>query len=351
MEVKVSVIVPVYNVEKYLRKCLDSVLKQTLKEIEIILINDGSTDYSGEICNEYSKKDSRIKVLHKKNEGIATARNSGLEIAIGEFIMFVDSDDWIEENMVETMYLKAKENNLDVVQAQYLRTDNIKSNCSINKFSNNIIEELKREVISGNLYTYVWDKIYKRSFIISDKIKFREKYIFEDWYFFMDVITKCNNYSIINDVVYNYRIRNCSLSRKCSLETVALIIQLHKDKIEYMNKWNMNLNENYYNCSRNILDDLINIINFLFSEDNDYSTDLINQRLYDIRNEKIIENVLDEKLIKKYISYVDEKIYTYLILYYFKRKKFNVIKLLSKFSKLIVSIKRNIKYEYEELSI
>lgn len=97
---KISIIVPVYNVEKYLRKCIDSILNQTFKDFELILIDDGSTDESGKICDEYNLKDNRIKVIHKENGGLSSARNAGLDIAQGEYIGFVDSDDWIESDQI-----------------------------------------------------------------------------------------------------------------------------------------------------------------------------------------------------------------------------------------------------------
>lgn len=101
MEEKISVIVPVYNVEKYLERCVESIFKQTYKNIEIILVDDGSTDNSGKICDKFLKKDERVKVIHKENGGLSDARNAGLEILSGKYIMFVDSDDWISPAMVE----------------------------------------------------------------------------------------------------------------------------------------------------------------------------------------------------------------------------------------------------------
>lgn len=99
---KVSVIVPVYNVEPYLRQCLDSIVSQTLKDIEIILIDDGSTDGSGEICDEYKREDHRIRVIHKVNEGLSAARNDGIDASTAPYIMFVDGDDWVEPEFCET---------------------------------------------------------------------------------------------------------------------------------------------------------------------------------------------------------------------------------------------------------
>ena len=101
---KISVIVPVYNVEKFIKRCLDSIINQTMRDLEIILVNDGSTDNSGKICDEYAQLDNRITVIHKENGGLSSARNTGLDVATGEWIAFVDSDDYIEKNMYEVLY-------------------------------------------------------------------------------------------------------------------------------------------------------------------------------------------------------------------------------------------------------
>lgn len=111
---KVSIVVPVYNVEKYIRKCVDSMLNQTMKEIEIILVDDGTKDSSGMICDDYAKRDSRIRVIHKENGGISDARNVGMQVASSKYILFIDSDDYISENMVEKLYTMAELHNADV---------------------------------------------------------------------------------------------------------------------------------------------------------------------------------------------------------------------------------------------
>ena len=130
---KVSIIVPVYKVEKYLRKCIDSIINQTLKDIEIILVDDGSPDNCGKICDEYAAKDTRIKVIHKENGGLSSARNAGMEVAEGEYIGFVDSDDWIESDMYMTLWQKAKDINADLVNSDYFRNnDRIKTNIQKN---------------------------------------------------------------------------------------------------------------------------------------------------------------------------------------------------------------------------
>lgn len=110
----ISVIIPVYNVEKYLNQCIESIINQTYKNLEIILIDDGSTDNSGEICENYSKKDPRIKVIHQKNSGVSSARNKGIDIATGKYINFIDSDDYIEEDMIEYLYGLLQQENADI---------------------------------------------------------------------------------------------------------------------------------------------------------------------------------------------------------------------------------------------
>ena len=120
MKPTVSIIVPIYNVEKYLGRCLDSLLAQTLKNIEIIAVNDGSTDLSLKILKEYSIKDSRIKIINKPNGGVSSARNEGIQLASGEFIGFVDPDDWVDPEMYEDMVNHAKNEKADIVMCSYI---------------------------------------------------------------------------------------------------------------------------------------------------------------------------------------------------------------------------------------
>lgn len=118
---KVSIVVPIYNVEAYLSRCLDSILSQTLQDIEVIAVNDGSTDASGEILDQYASKDTRIIVIHKKNGGVSAARNDGIQLVKGEYIGFVDPDDWIDHDMYEALYHSAVEEKADIVMCTYMR--------------------------------------------------------------------------------------------------------------------------------------------------------------------------------------------------------------------------------------
>jgi glycosyltransferase involved in cell wall biosynthesis len=165
----VSIIVPVFNIENYISKCLDSLLIQTLKEIEIILVDDGSTDLSGNICCEYASKDNRIRVIHKKNEGLSSARNDGLAIAKGEYIGFVDGDDWVKEDMFEFLYNTSSTHNADISICGHFIVDGdhvepIRNNGDIKIL--NHIEALSAILLDAEINSFAWDKLYKRELFI-----------------------------------------------------------------------------------------------------------------------------------------------------------------------------------------
>ena len=187
---QVSIIVPVYNVENYIERCLNSLVNQTFKDIEIITINDGSTDKSLELLNKYAKEDIRISVIDLGDEGVSYCRNLGIEKANGKYIMFVDSDDWIDSNMVEVMYKKAEENKLDLVMCSYIREfkdhskekifnlpeeiiykeDKVKNEL-LRKLVGPIKEELSNPEMLDALGT-VWGKLYRADILKENKLKF-----------------------------------------------------------------------------------------------------------------------------------------------------------------------------------
>ncbi len=205
---KLSIIVPIYNAEKYLTKCVDSILAQTLTDFELILVNDGSTDDSPSICDEYAKKDPRIKVIHKENGGQADARNVGLDIAKGEYIGFVDSDDYIEPVMYEELYNLAISQNADITDSNYRYTYEDGStndrtpnhyNSSTYKGSDNIKNYgISRYQISDILCT----KIFRRS--LFDNIRFPKGKVYEDSYIMLDIVSKCNIFTATSNIYYNY---------------------------------------------------------------------------------------------------------------------------------------------------
>lgn len=187
---QVSIIVPAYNVENYIERCLNSLVNQTFKDIEIITINDGSTDKSLELLNKYAKEDIRVSVIDLGDEGVSYCRNLGVEKANGKYIMFVDSDDWIDSNMIEAMYKKAEENKLDLVMCSYIREfkdhskekrfnlpeeiiykeDKVKNEL-LRKLVGPVKEELSNPEMLDALGT-VWGKLYRADILKENKLKF-----------------------------------------------------------------------------------------------------------------------------------------------------------------------------------
>ena len=211
-----SVIIPVYNVENYLNECLDSVTSQTLDDMEIIFIDDGSTDNSPDILKEYSKKDKRIKIITKENGGQATARNLGIKEAQGEYIAFVDSDDFIEPTMFEKLYTKAKDNNLDIAMCKIATFDNqteeIKDNVwyymlgVFRDFEKDIFNHKDTKEFTCHIAVTPYNKIYKTTLLKENNILFPEGLIFEDEKFFYDTYLRAKKVSIVDEFLYYYRI-------------------------------------------------------------------------------------------------------------------------------------------------
>lgn len=218
----VSIIVPIFNTEQYLSRCLDSIESQTFNDWECILINDGSTDKSENICNEYANKDSRFKVINQKNSGVSAARNAGLDVAKGEWIGFVDSDDWIEPNMYEFLYQNAKDNNADVVICGFVK----QSKKRVTKMCDRqTAQELlfNRNGFGGfSVLRLTANKIIK-----STRFDTSMTYL-EDLKFFYEVFHNCNKVFWNNEPLYNYYQRNDSVTNKFGLTNDA------KKAIEYL---------------------------------------------------------------------------------------------------------------------
>ena len=221
-DVKVSIIIPVYNVQKYLRQCLDSVTNQTLKEIQIICINDGSTDGSTDILEEYAQKDDRILVVNQENSGCAVARKTGLKHSNGEYIEFVDSDDWLELDALEKTYNNAVSNDSDVVLFPICRYDQMENKFFVS--GSNVKDYFDDDSIDYNNFTFklkdikpfllnssfsVWFKLYKSEFIKGyDDFYFPKDMNFEDVPFHVQVMIRANKISFCPGKIYNYRTSN-----------------------------------------------------------------------------------------------------------------------------------------------
>lgn len=221
MTPKLSIVVPVYNVEQYLNKCVDSILAQTFRDFEVILLDDGSTDGSGEICDEYAKKDSRIKVIHQQNGGLSCARNNGIKIATGNYIGFSDSDDWIEPEMYQKMLTAAETQKADIVVCRLQR---------VNENGGDIVEitgydiclsmnrwEATQEILKDDLMrSYAVNKIYKRS--LFNGIEYPLCRYFEDTFTTYKLIYKANKIVTTPYIGYNYRFNPNSLCNNTDID-------------------------------------------------------------------------------------------------------------------------------------
>lgn len=208
---KVSIIVPVYNSEIYLEKCINSIINQTYKNLEILLINDGSKDNSLQILYEYAKKDLRIRVIDRQNNGVSATRNLGIEKSTGEYICFIDADDWIECNMIEKLYNTIKQKDVDAVRCNYYthlgakriigKSVNMKDKiCHSDELKNDILNEF----IIGNINSFVWLLIVK-SDILKNKIKFVTKvHMMEDTIFYVELLYNIKTLYFLNEPLYHY---------------------------------------------------------------------------------------------------------------------------------------------------
>jgi len=214
---KVSVIIPVYNVEKYLRECLDSVINQTLKDIEIICINDGSTDSSLDILNEYKKKDNRIIVITQENQGVGITRNTGIKLANGEFVIFIDPDDLYPENdILETLYDKAIKNHVMICGGEFSHFEDGSHNykqdfvASLDGylFKENSIVDYKNYQFDYGYHRF----IYNREFLIQNNIFFPNYKRFQDPPFFVNAMITAKQFYGIHKIVYAYRYGHTSVN-------------------------------------------------------------------------------------------------------------------------------------------
>lgn len=240
----VSIIVPVYNVEEYLPKCLDSILNQTYKNLEIILVDDGSTDGSGVICDDYATKDKRIKVIHKQNGGLSDARNVGIDICTGDYIGFVDSDDYIEIDMYETLLNYLKENNLDVcmcasadvIDGKIINSKKFDAFCVDNK------EGIIRETFVnkyGGMSISVCNKLFIKD--IFKGIRFLKEKTSEDVFFVLDWIKNTERFGRISDCKYYYVKRNGSITHlKYYDKSILDIVEAYERNFEVINALNLN---------------------------------------------------------------------------------------------------------------
>lgn len=248
MDPLISIVIPVYNVEKYLKICVDSVIKQTYENIEIILVDDGSTDSSSYICDMLSKEDKRIYVIHKKNEGLGLARNTGIDVAKGKYIIFIDSDDFVNETMVEDLLKASINNNCDTVKDGCKRVDengNYLFDIEVENqvfIGNSVVKKMLPRMIGSapdkkdSILMSAWNVLYSMNLIRKYNLKFESerKYISEDIIFNLSYFKYSKGVALINNCNYRYRINNNSLTGSYKKDRFKLSKILFKKEKELM---------------------------------------------------------------------------------------------------------------------
>lgn len=336
---KVSIIIPVYNVEKYMRCCLDSVIEQSYKNLEIILIDDGSTDSSGEICDQYKAKDERFKVIHQKNAGLPNARNVGIENITGHLTMFIDSDDWIDKDCVEKCvkefilndkiecilfpYIREFENISKPVyflgkRKKIFMDNNVKKYIHRRLFGP-INEELKKPDSMNDLNT-AWGKMYLSRFI--EDIRFTDvKYIgsAEDCYFNMQLFSRFKVVKYIPDIKYHYnKINQNSIVHKYNekLEKTRKKIYIYAQELIDNNKY-----DNYYKVA---------LFNRIVLDTLDLVRNVTNSNLSLYLKYKLVKDILNDKYRKEYLKKFDISLLDFKWkIYYFLCKKKMVMGVIS----------------------
>lgn len=255
----ISVVIPVYNTAPYLEKCLESVVNQTYQNLQVIIINDGSTDNSAEICQKFSEKDDRIEFINKQNEGVSIARNIGIEKSKGEWIYFLDSDDFLEKNTFESLFEQAQENNADIIQfglntikdGKIIDTDFPKTE----SFENvkDFITNNKMRPLCAWLYFIKANKILENNIYFNEKLKH-----YEDGLFMYRVLIHCHKIITLNEVYYNQVLSPNSVTRKPKTTKIVM------DCIDYVDNLCNEVRKNHQTL--NFKNEIVLLSKQIFSE-------------------------------------------------------------------------------------
>lgn len=340
--VKVSIIIPIYNVEKYLDKSVQSARNQTLQDIEIILVDDESPDGCPQMCDEYAMLDSRIKVVHKKNGGLGFARNSGLEIATGKFVTFLDSDDFVDLYTYEHLYNIAKAENFDAVYYKFERfvnEDAVKDAevCNkITKYKNEGVKDLMLDIIASEPSAKVDHKIhcssctamYRMDIIKNNNVRFHSEreLISEDLIFNLDFLKYANNIAFNNGAHYHYRVNPISLTSTIRTDRIEKNLTLYKYIKDNIENWGLNYDKGYERVCRLFIGYSRNAISLYLN-----SKKSKNKKLW-------LKNEINRPIWKTiFVSYNWKALPKYQSLFFYScaTKKYILIKLLCKLKSII----------------
>lgn len=302
-----SIIVPVYNVENYLDRCIESIVNQTYRDIEIILVDDGSDDASPEMCDRFEKLDERIRVIHQENGGLSSARNAGVSSARGDYIMFVDSDDYIDVDICERLS-KYTSNNYDVIIGSAYFEDENKKECTIKGIKKYEKSELSgREFLlcalkNSELFAPVWLNIYNRRFLINEDLSFRIGILHEDEEFTPRVMLHAKSVIVSGEVFYHYVIRDSSITTR--LDQTQNVIDVYSICCELKSVYEIQTDGK---LRKLLLDYLVIIYLSRFRLARNYSRQLIHKRF-------VLENAKRLKtMIKAVIFCISPRLYCWIM--------------------------------------
>lgn len=238
MNKRLSIIVPIYNVDKYLERCIQSILNQKYSNFELILINDGSTDNSINICNKYVANNKNIILIDKLNEGVSIARNVGLEKASGEYVTFVDADDYVDESIYEIAFNNIEQDNLDIVEFGLYHESNGIINKEVRINRTEVLDGIEtiNRLLKDKAFNTLWNKVFKRELFLN--LRFPKDKIYEDGYIIWRVLLKAERYKAIDSVLYYHTIRNDSImgtQKKYSLRNLDGL-ESQQERYAYLKK-------------------------------------------------------------------------------------------------------------------
>lgn len=334
MNDKISVILPCYNSEKYIEKCIESILNQTYQNTEIIIVDDGSTDHTLKILEKYKKENNKISIIKKKNTGVSDSRNIGIKEAKGKYIMFVDSDDFLELDAIEKLYLNIKNNKVNIVRGRYkrirLKEQFIEDKISIynGKSKNKIIYN----ILSGNIPCYVWLLIINKEILLKYDIKFDKNLkIMEDTLFYVQLLEKEDIY-FCDDIIYNYveNVNSATGNIKNTLITYKEMLYAEKKILEELKKNNL-LDDKLKEVAikKIVINGVCNCTWKLYKGKN---IELFNQYLSYIDNNDQIKKLITS--VKLTNVRFDKKLVIYLIL----RRKFKALQIFYRVKSIIIRI-------------
>lgn len=301
---KISIIIPVYNAAQYLKECLESVLTQTIKEIEVICINDGSTDDSLEILNQFQQRDSRILIVDQKNHGVSAARNAGLKIATGKYLGFVDADDTIEKEYFEILFSAAEENRCEIIYSKFLANEkHLATNRKYNK--EEIIQEILPLYLEKDVFNSIWNKLYLNLLIKQNDIQFPVgKKIGEDADFNLQILEFTENLFYLDYVGYHYREVFGSATRNVSVQNYL------KDAVQLFNEEPIDFVKNsispeitYQLKSRRLIHYVLSLV-YIYSEpSNGISVIQKIQKISELVNDNTVSKVFSQNNVNSFSKF------------------------------------------------